>query len=82
VKFARELAPRIAGFHIRDIKGEKQLPFGTGDVDLPGLAKAIREKKWSGWVVVELEGQTVDGETPAQRVRAARRYMKDKMGIG
>ncbi|MBM3739368.1 MAG: sugar phosphate isomerase/epimerase [Acidobacteria bacterium] len=80
--FVREFSGRIAGFHIRDRVGDDQVPMGTGKVDLVGVAQAIRDTSWSGWVIAELEGNPVPGVTPRQNVRAAREFVRTRMKLG
>jgi len=79
--FFRSHAARIAGLHVRDRIGERQVPMGTGQVDLRGVAAAIRETAWSGWVIVELEGTSVPGVSNGDNVRLARQYLKKEMNI-
>jgi inosose dehydratase len=79
--FFRSHAARIAGLHVRDRIGERQVPMGTGQVDLHGIAAAIRETGWSGWVIVELEGTSVPGVSSSENVRLARQYLKKDMNI-
>jgi sugar phosphate isomerase/epimerase len=79
--FFRSHAARIAGLHVRDRIGERQVPMGTGQVDLRGVVVAIRETGWSGWVIVELEGTSVPGVSSSENVRLARHYLKKEMNI-
>ena len=79
--FFRSHAARIAGLHVRDRIGERQVPMGTGQVDLRGVAAAIRETGWSGWVIVELEGTSVPGVSSSENVRLARQYLKKEMNL-
>ena len=53
---------RIAGLHLRDFKGEPQVPLGQGEVDWAPLASAVRTSGWSGWVMAEEE--RADGTKP------------------
>ncbi len=47
-------ANRIAGFHPRDTGGGAEAPMGAGEFDFAGLARAIRETRWAGWPIVEV----------------------------
>ena len=49
------LSDRIALIHINDIRGGKSAPFGTGEVDMAGLMKRIKQTGYPGNIVVELE---------------------------
>ena len=53
---------RIAGLHLRDFKGEQQVPLGQGDVDWKPLASAVRKAGFDGWVLAEEE--RADGTKP------------------
>ena len=46
---------RIVGMHLRDFKGGEQVPLGMGDFPLRGVAAAVRETGWDGWVLNEEE---------------------------
>jgi sugar phosphate isomerase/epimerase len=62
---------RIAGLHLRDFKGEQQVPLGQGDVDWAPLAAAIRTTGWDGWVLAEEE--RADGSKPGATAAAPAR---------
>jgi inosose dehydratase len=68
--FTRHRA-RLAGVHLRDFKGEQQVPLGQGDVDWSPLASAIRESGWDGWVLAEEE--RADGSKPGAAAAAPAR---------
>ena len=53
---------RIVGLHLRDFKGEQQVPLGQGDVNWAPLAAAVRTSGWDGWVMAEEE--RADGSKP------------------
>ena len=53
--FIRKHHERLTGLHIRDSKDGKETPLGTGDFPLEGIAAAIRETGWSGWLINEEE---------------------------
>jgi sugar phosphate isomerase/epimerase len=55
---------RIAGLHLRDFKGEQQVPLGQGDVDWKPLAAAVTQAGWKGWVLAEEE--RADGSKPGE----------------
>ncbi len=62
---------RLAGLHLRDFKGEQQVPLGHGEVDWAPLASAIRESGWDGWVLAEEE--RADGSKPGAAAAAPAR---------
>ena len=59
---------RIAGLHLRDFKGEQQVPLGQGEVDWAPLAAAVRTAGWDGWVLAEEE--RADGTKPGSAAAA------------
>jgi inosose dehydratase len=53
---------RIAGLHLRDFRGEAQVPLGLGEVDWKPLAAAVKQTAWDGWILAEEE--RADGSKP------------------
>lgn len=49
------LAGRIALVHIKDQIGPKPVPFGAGEIDLPGLFDRLSADGYAGDIVVEME---------------------------
>lgn len=62
---------RIAGLHLRDFKGELQVPLGQGEVNWAPLADAVRTTGWDGWVMAEEE--RADGSKPGESAAAPAR---------
>lgn len=78
--FAARLHRRIAAIHLRDFRGEEQVPLGTGDFPLSGVAAALREAGWRGWLFAEEE--RADGSKPGYAaVSAAREALRNTFGI-
>ena len=70
---------RIAGLHLRDFKGEPQVPLGQGEVNWAPLAHAVLTSKWDGWVLAEEE--RADGSKPgATAAGPARETMRKLFG--
>jgi sugar phosphate isomerase/epimerase len=69
--FFTEHRARIAGLHLRDFKGEQQVPLGQGDVNWAPLAAAVRMAGWDGWVLAEEE--RADGSKPGATAAAPAR---------
>lgn len=66
---------RMIGLHLRDFKGDEQVPLGQGDFPVRELAAAIQRAKWTGWVLNEEE--RLSGEKPGEKaVAPARQMMK------
>jgi len=70
---------RIAGIHLRDMRDGKEVDMGTGELDFPGIANALRETRWSGWAIVEYN-QRKDMSS-RELVERCRKYMRDRMKI-
>jgi len=49
------LEGRIAHVHVKDQVGTQSVPFGTGEIDLPGLLARLVADGYDGDVVVEME---------------------------
>jgi sugar phosphate isomerase/epimerase len=55
VKFFEEHQNRIIAMHLRDFRGDEQVPLGQGAFPIVQLAAAIKETGWSGWLLNEEE---------------------------
>jgi sugar phosphate isomerase/epimerase len=55
VGFFREHHERIIAMHVRDFRGDEQVPLGQGAFPLLQLAAAIKETGYSGWLLNEEE---------------------------
>jgi sugar phosphate isomerase/epimerase len=70
---------RIAGLHLRDFKGDAQVPLGQGDFPLQALAAQIARTRWNGWVLNEEE--RLSGEKPGEKaVGPARQSLRQAFG--
>ncbi len=67
------LGDRIALVHIKDQVGGQSVPFGAGEIDLPGLFRHMRSVGYAGDFVVEMEVQ--DRESTLQYLAEARDYV-------
>ena len=77
--FVREHGRRIAGFHLRDVREDEEVEMGAGEVDFSGLARALRETRWSGWCILEINRRP--GVSSRELVRNARSFMRNTMNI-
>lgn len=59
---AELLAGRIALVHVNDIADGRSVPYGTGEVDFPGLFAHLADTGYGGDVVIELELETRDDD--------------------
>jgi inosose dehydratase len=53
--------------------------LGTGDVDFPALFRLLRERDWSGWVIVETDHTRFP--TALESSKVSRRYLKEVIGL-
>ncbi len=78
--FVARHAERLTGVHLRDFRNGQQVPLGEGDFPLPEVARALREKNWSGWVLAEEERE--DGSKLGLSVmKPARLALKRAFGV-
>lgn len=46
---------RIRLIHVKDQIGPRSVPYGAGEIDLPGLLRRVAVEGWRGAIVVEME---------------------------
>ncbi|HDZ44037.1 MAG TPA: sugar phosphate isomerase/epimerase [Phycisphaerae bacterium] len=68
------MAGRIALVHIKDQIGPQSVPFGTGEIDLPGLFEHMRSTGYQGDYVVEME--VTDRENTLRYLTDAVEYIR------
>jgi sugar phosphate isomerase/epimerase len=68
------LTESVALVHIKDMLGRQSVPFGTGEIDLPELFKALDAAGYAGRYVVEMEVE--DRENTLTYLAEALIYMK------
>ena len=73
--FFRKHAGRIVGIHLRDYRGGQEVPLGQGNFDLGGLAKAVEQTDWSGWVLAE-EDYPNDFKPGSSAIKVARQSIR------
>ena len=69
------LEGRIACVHIKDQIGAQSVPFGTGEIDLPGLFERLKDDGYEGDVVVEMEVE--DKKNTLRYLGDAYQYVKE-----
>jgi sugar phosphate isomerase/epimerase len=75
----RRFSKRIAAYHLRDtVKGQEVL-MGKGNFDFAGLAHILLEKRWPGWLIIELNQQP--GIPSRKLVEMARDDVREKMNL-
>jgi len=71
------LRGRMALVHVKDQVGRRSVPFGTGEIDLPGLFSQLAADGYAGDVVVEME--TEDRENRVRYLGEALEYLRGLM---
>lgn len=88
----RTYRDRILFLHIKDVQtteasgkeGESPYRFvelGRGRVDLPAVFAALKEIKFRGWAVVELDTVPDKTRTPKESAIISKKYLEEKMGM-
>lgn len=77
--FIREQGDRIAGLHLRDVGGGKEVLIGTGEVQFSAIADALCETAWQGWLILELNEH--GGLSSRDLVERARGHVRKRMGV-
>jgi sugar phosphate isomerase/epimerase len=75
-KAAKALRDDIGLVHVKDMVGEQSVPFGKGDVDLPGLFAYTKRLGYEGYFVVEIANK--DPENTNRYIGDALGYIRDK----
>ena len=81
VRLVEQFASRMFGVHVKDFvytpqRQPKDVIIGTGNLDLPGLMKTLKQINFTGPLVIEYEGD-VENPVPALRqcVEALKRLL-------
>jgi inosose dehydratase len=77
--FMRKFSGRILGCHLKTYRELVQVPLGQGDWDFVDLAAAIKQTRWSGWLIVEEGGGPKPGNTAA--LGPDRAYIQKVFGV-
>ena len=54
--------------------------LGRGQVDLPGIFKALHQVGFRGWAIVELDSVPDKAGTPKDSAILSKRYLQEKLG--
>jgi inosose dehydratase len=90
VKAIHKYSDRLLFLHIKDVerlsgtdprKNYRFVELGRGQVDLPGVFKALHDVKFSGWAIVELDDVPDKSRTPKQCAEISKKYLEDKLGM-
>ncbi len=86
VAAVRRHAERLLFLHIKDVHmsapsgngpSYQFVELGRGSVDLPGVFAALRDVRFRGWAVVELDSVPDKTRTPKESAAISKRYLED-----
>jgi inosose dehydratase len=92
-KAIRKYRDRLLFLHIKDVESpvpaagsEQPRPYrfvelGRGKVDLPAVFKALKDVKFRGWAIVELDGVQDKTRTPKEAALINKKYLEEKLGM-
>lgn len=92
-KAIRDYRERLLFLHIKDVESlpvsEAQDParayrfveLGRGRVDLPAVFKALKDVKFRGWAIVELDAVPDKTRTPVESALMSKQHIEDKLKL-
>lgn len=96
VKFLRNYITRLTYAHFKDVviystgpasMAGKQAPLkysfvelGQGKVNIPGVLQIMKDYRWTGWVVIELD-TAPGGHTPKESAVISKKYVEEKLKL-
>ena len=90
-KAIRQYHDRLLFLHIKDVesltavgtsrRNYRFVELGKGRVDLPAVFSALKDVKFKGWAVIELDEVPDKSRTPKDCAQISLKYMQDKLGI-
>lgn len=96
VKFMRNYITRLAFAHFKDViiyssgpatMAGKQSPakysfveLGQGKVNIPGVLQIMKDYRWTGWIVIELDS-ALAGHTPKESATISKKYIEEKLKL-
>jgi inosose dehydratase len=90
-KAIKKYRDRLLFLHIKDVEspvpavaGEQPSQYrfvelGRGNVDLPSIFKALKEVKFRGWAIVELDSVPDKTRTPKEAAMISKKYLEEKL---
>src|SRR3989442_1239611 len=87
----RQYHDRLLFLHIKDVeslatndergRAYRWVELGRGRVDLPAVFAALKEVKFRGWAVIELDSGPTKTRTPKQVAQINKKYIEEKLGM-
>jgi inosose dehydratase len=90
-KAIRKYHDRLLFLHIKDVanlpagdargRAYQWVELGRGKVDLPGVFAALKDVKFRGWAVIELDSVPDSSMTPKEAALINKKYIEEKIGL-
>jgi inosose dehydratase len=87
----RKYRDRLLFLHIKDVeslatsdsrgRAYRFVELGKGRVDLKSVFAALKEVKFGGWAIVELDSVPDKSMTPKECGQVSKKYLEDKLGM-
>lgn len=87
----RQYRDRLLFLHIKDVesltasdtrgRAYRWVELGRGKVNLPEVFAALKEVKFRGWAVIELDSVPDKSRTPKEYAQIHRKYVEEKLGL-
>jgi inosose dehydratase len=91
VKAIRQYRERLLFLHIKDVenlaapdnrgRNYRWVELGRGRVDLPAVFTALKDVKFRGWAVIELDSVPDVARTPRECAQINKAYVEEKLGM-
>ena len=90
-KAIRQYHDRLLFLHIKDVeslatsdergRAYRWVELGRGRVDLPAVFAALKDVKFRGWAVIELDSVPDKSRTPKECAQINKKYVEEKLGM-
>lgn len=90
-KAIRKYHDRLLFLHIKDLesistadsrgRSYRFVELGRGKVDLPAVFAALKDVKFRGWAVIELDSVTDPSRSAKESALISKRYVEEKLGM-
>jgi inosose dehydratase len=95
VRFTRDYINRLAYPHFKDVLIQKTqtsldgkggrpkvdfVELGQGVVNIPGVLQIMKDYRYKGWIVIELD-RAPGGRTPKESAAISKRYVEEKLKL-
>jgi inosose dehydratase len=90
-KAIRQYRDRLLFLHIKDVESlatpdnrgrvYRFVELGRGKVDLPAVFAALKDVRFRGWAVIELDSVTDQSRGPKESALISKKYLEEKLGM-